>query len=320
MRAYCFHQNCDGRDGPSAYEKRYGEKMDEVDLRPFGCLVDYLPIAPKPRRAQPGIEETRAEEDDEALALEADEDESSVAALMAARREFREKGERDRAGGMDAAPAQKAKFDPATSAGIHLGYHFLPGGKPNGDYRVIEFSHLFHAWSKPSVHPIKRVVSEEGGGWYFPMQRGYESRTRMMGEARARAIADIEMRRESRGIELGETFDVGRELREDTKRHIEDDRRFLESGEYWEHFEDERKWVLHHLSPRFKLCGPTKEQKAGDGPGERNLDPMRFTRLEYRNGEVDEIWDNRFSGRSRTNRKWVGFSAFWEEGCAPGAD
>ena len=38
----------------------------------------------------------------------------------------------------------------------------------------------------------------------------------MMGEARARAIADIEMRRESQGIELGETFDVGRELREST--------------------------------------------------------------------------------------------------------
>ena len=53
VRAYCFHQNCDDRDGPSVYEKRYGEEMDEVDLRPFGCLVDYLPIAPKPRRAQP---------------------------------------------------------------------------------------------------------------------------------------------------------------------------------------------------------------------------------------------------------------------------
>ena len=303
MRAYCFHQNCDDRDGPSAYEKRYGEKVDEVDLRPFGCLIDYLPIAPKPRRAQPGIEGTRAEEDDEALALEADEDESSVAARVAGTGGDNSVGKERESEPeeSDAAPAQKAKFDPATSAGIHLGYHFLLGGKPNGEYRVIEFSHLLHAWSRPSVHQIKRVVSEEGGGWYFPMQRVYESRTRMMGEARARAIADIEMRRESQGIELGETFDVGRELREDTKRHIEDDRRFLESGDYWEHFEDERKWVLHHLSPRFKLCGPTEEQKAGDGPGERNLDPMRFTRLEYRNGEVEEIWDNRFSGRSRTN-------------------
>ena len=138
VRAYCFHQNCDGRDGPSAYEKRYGEKMDEVDLRPFGCLVDYLPIAPKARRAQPGIEGTRAEEDDEALALEADEDESSVVALVAGtggENSGRKEGESEPEE-LDAAPAQKAKFDPATSAGIHLVYHFLPGGKPNGDYRV----------------------------------------------------------------------------------------------------------------------------------------------------------------------------------------
>ena len=51
----------------------------------------------------------------------------------------------------------------------------------------------------------------------------------------------------------------------------------------------------------------------------RNLDPMRFARLEKRNGEVEEVWYNRFSGRSRASRKWVGFSAFWEEGYAPGA-
>ena len=311
VRAHCFHQNCDGRDGPSAYEKRYGEKMDEVDLRPFGCLVDYLPIAPKPRRAQRRIEGTRAEEDDEALALEADEDESSVAALVA--------GTGGENSGRKEGESEQEELDAALPRKLSLIPLRRPAFTPNGDYRVIEFSHLLHAWSEPSVHQIKRVVSEEGGGWYFPMQRVYESRTRMMGEARARAIADIEMRRESQGIELGETFDVGRELREDTKRHIEDDRRFLESGDYWEHFEDEREWVLHHLSRRFKLCGPTEEQKAGDGPGERNLDPMRFTRLEYRNGEVEEIWDNRFSGRSRTNRKWVGFSAYWEEGYAPGA-
>ena len=86
----------------------------------------------------------------------------------------------------------------------------------------------------------------------------------MMGEARARAIADIEIRRESQALELGETFNMRRELREDTKRHIEDDRKFLgESGDYWEHFEDGRKWVLHHLSPRFKLCGPTEQTYGG---------------------------------------------------------
>ena len=107
---------------------------------------------------------------------------------------------------------------------------------------MIDFGHLLHAWSKPSVHQVKRVVPEEGGKWYFPMQRVYQSKTRMMGEARARAIADIEMRRESQAIEFGERFDMGSELQEDTKPHIEDDRKFLESGDYWEYFEDERKW------------------------------------------------------------------------------
>ena len=76
--------------------------------------------------------------------LEADEDESSVAALVAgvSGEDAAEREGEAEPGESDAAPAQKAKFDPATSAGIHLGYHFLPGGKPNGDYRVIEFSHL----------------------------------------------------------------------------------------------------------------------------------------------------------------------------------
>ena len=172
VRAYCFHQNCANRDGPSAYEKRYGAKMEGVELRPFECLVDYLPIAPKPRRAQPGIGPMGAEDDDEVLALEADEDESSVAATVAQERdgnvEALEQGQGQGQESEAAAPAQKAKFDPATSAGIHLGYHLLTGGKPNGDYRVIDFGHLLHAWSKPSVHQIKRVVPEEGGHWYFP--------------------------------------------------------------------------------------------------------------------------------------------------------
>ena len=79
VRAYCFHQNCENRDGESAFEKRYGAKMEGVGRRPFDCLVDYLPIAPKPRRAQPKIGVEIGKEEAEMLALEADEDESSVA-------------------------------------------------------------------------------------------------------------------------------------------------------------------------------------------------------------------------------------------------
>ena len=279
--------------------------MEGVDLRPFGCLVDYLPIAPKPRRAKPGITSDEADEDDEMAAAEEDEDETSVATPATNVDPASEVSE--------AMPAQKAKFDPATSPGIHLGYHLLPGGIPNGDYQVIDFGHLLHAWEKPSVHQIKRVIPEEGGKWYFPMQRVYESRTRMMGENRARAIAEVEIRRERVAIEADDVFDVGRELREETRRHIEDDRQFLQSGDYWENFEDERRWVLHHLCPRYDLCGPSREVMVYGGPASKVLDNTRFTRLEFKNGDVEELWDDRFSGREKSTRKWVGFSTFWEE-------
>ena len=198
--------------------------MEGVDLRPSGCLVDYLPIAPKPRRAKPGITSDEADEDDETAAVEEDEDETSIATPATNIDPESEAKE--------AAPAQKTKLDPATSPGIHLGYHLLPGGVPNGDYQVIDFGHLLHAWEKPSVHQIKRVIPGEGGKWYFPMQRVYESRTRMMGENRARAIAEVEIRGERAAIEADDVFDVGRELREETRRHIEDDRQFLQSGDY----------------------------------------------------------------------------------------
>ena len=88
---------------------------------------DYLPIAPKPRRAKPGIAPTEADEEDEMAAAEEDEDETSVATPAMDLDPESEAG--------DAAPAQKAKFDPATSPGIHLGYHLLPGGMPNATTR-----------------------------------------------------------------------------------------------------------------------------------------------------------------------------------------
>ena len=106
VRTYCFHQNCQDRDGESPYEKRFGKSMEGVDLRPFGCLVDYLPIAPKPRRAKPGITSDEADEDDEMAAVEEDEDETSIATPATNVDSESEAHE--------AMPAQKAKFDPAT--------------------------------------------------------------------------------------------------------------------------------------------------------------------------------------------------------------
>ena len=55
------------------------------------------------------------------------------------------------------------------------------------------------------------------------------------------------------------------------------------------------------------------------GPASKVLDNMRFTRLEFKNGDVEELWDDGFSGREKSTRNSVGFSAFWEEGFAPGA-
>ena len=141
----------------------------------------------------------------------------------------------------------------------------------------------------------------------------------MMGENRARAIAEVEIRRERAAIEADDVFDVGRELREETRKHIEDDRQFLQSGDYLENFVDEKRWVLHHLCPRYDLCGPSREVMAYGGPASKVLDNTRFTRLEFKNGDVEELWDDRFSGRERSARKWVGFSTFWAEGFAPNA-
>ena len=39
VRTYCFHHNCQDRDGVSPYETRFGKPMEGVDLRPFGCFV-----------------------------------------------------------------------------------------------------------------------------------------------------------------------------------------------------------------------------------------------------------------------------------------
>ena len=75
--------------------------------------------------------------------------------------------------------------------------------------------------------------------------------------------------------------------------------------------------VLHHLCPRYDPCGPSREVYGG--PASKVLDNTRFTRLEFKNGDVEELWDDRFSGRERSARKWVGFSTFWEEGFAPNA-
>ena len=110
VRAYCIHKNMrESEDGDTPYKKRHGDDKLGIDLLPFGCLVDLLPIADKPRRPREGISDEQVKADEEAeeeRVAAGDEDVSSIAA-----------------------PAVKAKFDPPTSPGLHLGYAQLPGKK-----------------------------------------------------------------------------------------------------------------------------------------------------------------------------------------------
>ena len=109
VRAYCLHKNMrESEDGDTPYKKRHGDDKPGIDLLPFGCLVDLLPIADKPRRPREGISDEQVKADEEAeeeRVAAGDEDVSSIAGS-----------------------AVKAKFDPPTSPGLHLGYAQLPGG------------------------------------------------------------------------------------------------------------------------------------------------------------------------------------------------
>ena len=75
-----------------------------------------------------------------------------------------------------------------------------------------------------------------------------------MTESRAQAIAQIEHDREKGYVFDEAVFDEGREPKKITKHKIEDDRKFIGEGDYWEHLSpDERKWILHHIMLRREL-------------------------------------------------------------------
>ncbi len=298
VKAYCLHKNMrESENEDTPYRMRHGDDDPGIKLMPLGCLVDMLPVADKPRKPREDVSDeqlAREEQAEEERGEVADEDTSSIAA-----------------------PAVKAKFDPPTSPGLHLGYAQLPGGKPNGDYFVAEMAHLLHAWEKPSVHQTKRIVPPEKEEWYFPMERVYEYRTRLMTESRAQAIAQIEHDREKGYICEGPIFDEGREPKKDTKRRIEDDRKFIGEGDYWEHFPDEHKWVLHHIMLRKELVLPGDEALAEGGPGRQELDELRYTRMVTTSGNEEERWDDRWRCTVTPKTRWYGESCFWEKGFAP---
>ena len=80
------------------------------------------------------------------------------------------------------AMASKAKFDTPTSPGLFLGYALQPGGVPSGDYIVVELAHLYHGWTVPSIHRVKRIVLDEEMPNYFPMQAVADRKSRIMTE------------------------------------------------------------------------------------------------------------------------------------------
>ena len=49
VRFFAAARNFENRDDGSPYFKRHGEPF-KGQLLPFGCLVDFFPVAPKPRR------------------------------------------------------------------------------------------------------------------------------------------------------------------------------------------------------------------------------------------------------------------------------
>ena len=209
------------------------------------------------------------------------------------------------------AMASKAKFDTPTSPGLFLGYALQPGGVPSGDYIVVELAHLFHGWTVPSIHRVKRIVLDEGMPNYFPMQAVADRKSRIMTATRADALARLEL---ESGEETEEIFAEERRVRADVMRQIKCDDQHLRDGDFWEHDEIDHSWTLHHILPRKELCTPGDEVKGTGGPGDRELGPRRRTWIVYANGTSEVLDEDRMKGKKKITKKWTGCTTFWEKG------
>ena len=58
VRAFCAARNLENRGEGTAWGKRNDDRDFPGQLIPFGCLVDFKPIAPKPRRLEKGGSKT----------------------------------------------------------------------------------------------------------------------------------------------------------------------------------------------------------------------------------------------------------------------
>ena len=55
---FAVARNVENRGGGSAWSKRHAPLPFNGKLLPFGCLVDFFPVAPKPRRVEKGGSKT----------------------------------------------------------------------------------------------------------------------------------------------------------------------------------------------------------------------------------------------------------------------
>ena len=213
------------------------------------------------------------------------------------------------------AMASKAKFDTPTSPGLFLGYALQPGGVPSGDYIVVELAHLYHGWTVPSIHRVKRIVLDEEMPNYFPMQAVADRKSRIMTATRADALARLELEREGQqGEETEEIFAEERRVRADVMRQIKCDDQHLQNGDFWEHDEIDHSWTLHQILPRKELCTPGEEVKGTGGPGDRELGPRRRTWIVYADGTSEVLDEDRMKGKKKITKKWTGCTTFWEKG------
>ena len=64
VRAFCAARNLENRGEGTAWGKRNDDRDFPGQLIPFGCLVDFKPIAPKPRRLKKGGLKNASERDE----------------------------------------------------------------------------------------------------------------------------------------------------------------------------------------------------------------------------------------------------------------
>ena len=152
------------------------------------------------------------------------------------------------------------------------------------------------------------------------MQAVAERKTRIMTAKRADELARLQIAREREGELEDAVFHNGDRLRADIRREIEHDNKMMDNGDFWEHEDDSKEWILHHILPRRKLCVPGNERYGTGGPGDLELHHTRKTHMTFKDGNSETLVDDRLTGRESMIKKWTGCTIFWEKDVDMGED